>query len=49
MDTDKARKRVAEPAEEEIKKHGDLLKHQVEEAAGKKPQDEEDVQDTKKD
>ena len=36
MDTDSKRRQVAEPAEEEIKKHGDQLKMPVEEAAGKK-------------
>lgn len=41
MDTDDKRKRVAEPAEEEIKKHGDQLKTPVEEAAGKKSDDKE--------
>lgn len=35
MDTDQNRKRVAEPAEEEIKKHGDQLETQVADAAGK--------------
>ena len=32
-------KQVAQPAEEEIKKHGDQLQKQVDEAAGKKPRD----------
>jgi len=41
MDTDDKRKQVAEPADEEIKKHGDQLKMPVEEAAGKKAEDEE--------
>lgn len=40
METDSKRRRVAEPAEEEIKKHGDQLKTPVEEAAGKKQQNE---------
>lgn len=41
MNTDDKRKQVAEPAEEEIKKHGDQLKMPVEEAAGKKSEDAE--------
>jgi hypothetical protein len=41
METDSKRRQVAEPAEEEIKKHGDQLKMPVEEAAGKKQEDEE--------
>lgn len=49
MDTDSKRRQVAEPAEEEIKKHGDQLKMPVEEAAGKKLQDEEPKQDRKDD
>lgn len=47
MDTDSKRRQVAEPAEEEIKKHGDQLKMPVEEAAGKKQQDEEPKPDPK--
>jgi len=45
MDTDDKRKQVAEPAEEEIKKHGDQLKTPVEEAAGKKSDDKEQKPD----
>ena len=41
METDKNQRRVAEPAEEEIKKHGDPMKQQVAEAAGKEPPEEE--------
>lgn len=39
MDTEDKRKQVAEPAEEELKKHGDQLKTLVDEAAGKKADD----------
>ena len=35
MDTNESRGRVAEPAPEEIKKHGDQLRTQVADAAGK--------------
>jgi hypothetical protein len=45
MDTDDKRKQVAEPAEEEIKKHGDQLQMPVEEAAGKKSDDKEQKPD----
>ncbi|WP_420474593.1 hypothetical protein [Noviherbaspirillum sp. ST9] len=45
MDTDDKRKQVAEPAEEEIKKHGDQLKTPVDEAAGKKSDDQEQKPD----
>lgn len=41
MNTDKTRGRVAEPAAEEIKKHGDPFKSQVADAAGKQRQEEE--------
>jgi len=41
MKSDKNQGRVAEPAEEEIKKHGDPMKQQVAEAAGKEPPKEE--------
>ncbi|HYD60948.1 MAG TPA: hypothetical protein VEC35_11365 [Noviherbaspirillum sp.] len=34
MDTDRTAGRAAQPAEEEIKKHGDVLKKQVADAAG---------------
>lgn len=47
MDTDSKRRQVAEPAEEEIKKHGDQLKIPVEEAAGKKLQEDEPKPDPK--
>lgn len=34
MNTDQSKDGVAQPAEEEIKKHGDQLKKQVQDAAG---------------
>lgn len=36
MDQQQIKPRVAQPAEEEIKKHGDQLAKQVQDAAGKK-------------
>ena len=39
METDKTRHQVAEPAEEEIKKHGDPMRSQVADAARKTAHD----------
>lgn len=38
MVTDRTAGRAAQPAEEEIKKHGDVLKKQVADAAGQQKQ-----------
>lgn len=46
MNTDQARERAAQPADEELKKHGDQLKKQVEAAAREKqPRDSEQPKD----
>lgn len=45
METGKTQPRVAEPAEEEIKKHGDQLQQPVAGAAGKDAQDENEKRD----
>lgn len=42
MNTDQSTGGVAQPAEEELKKHGDLLKKQVKDAAGEQSQDKDD-------
>jgi hypothetical protein len=42
MNTDQSKDGVAQPAEEEIKKHGDQLKKQVQDAAGEQLQDKND-------
>jgi hypothetical protein len=40
MNTDQVKGRLAQPADEEIKKHGDQLEKQVRDAAGKQEQEE---------
>ena len=47
METDRKQGRVAEPAEEEIKKHGDPMKQQVAGAAGKEVGNVEPQSDSK--
>lgn len=39
MNTDQPKSGVAQPADEALKKHGDQLQRQVDEAAGKQLQD----------
>lgn len=41
MNTDQAKQKVAQPAEESLKKHGDQLEQQVREAAGEQLQHED--------
>ena len=45
MDSEHTRRQVAQPAEEEIKKHGDPFKQQVAEAGRDTRQDEEGAQE----
>jgi hypothetical protein len=42
MNNDQSKHRVAQPADEEIKKHGDLLDKQVKDAAGKQSPNKDD-------
>jgi len=47
MDKDRTRQPVAEPADEEIKKHGDPMKQRIAEAAQPLPQENEEKKDGK--
>lgn len=40
MNTDQNKEKVAQPAEESLKKHGDQFEKQVKDAAGKQDKDE---------
>ncbi len=44
MNTDQTSRRIAQPAEEELKKHGDQLEKQVKDAAAKPSHDKDDEQ-----
>lgn len=46
MDNDQSKNRLAQPADEEIKKHGDQLEKQVSDAAGIPPRDKDEAKDT---
>jgi hypothetical protein len=45
MNTDQPKSKVAQPADEELKKHGDQLEKQVKDAAGSQTKDQEDWKD----